>query len=347
MTPAVSVCIPVYGTEKSLPACLQSVAGQQGLDCGGRGAIPLEIIVVNDASPSSGGQASCAELVSRFQKTSPHPVRYLEHEENLGLVEARRTAVEAASGNYIFCLDSDDTLPAAAVATLHRAAVESNADIVHGKARVVVEREGCQLEGEALEKVVEKNRRKVELVFEGQLEGGAILQNTLVERGHSNFLWGKLIRRELYLEALSLIPSMYCTMAEDVVQYLLIAHGAGRYCGISDVIYNYTVNTGISSNTKITSLARWEQVCSTASVFTVLFACLEDLEPPFTAEQQAAIRRMCRFYVVNNLQQLHNSVDSALQQQAYAILCDYWGEGLVKRMEAVMAQEKDSPPFHS
>ena len=334
MSPAISVCIPVYGTESSLLNCLQSVAVQQGLESAG-----LEIIVVDDASPAScaecahQNQLTSAQIVSQFQQTSPWSVRHLQHEENLGLVEARRTAVEAATGDYIFCLDSDDTLPPTALATLYGRVVADSADIVQGAAQVVMAQEGCQLEGEALEKVLDANRRRVQNVFVGALEGGAILQNVLVEKGHNNFLWGKLIRRSLYLGALDQIPAMYCTMAEDLVQYLLIAHGASRYVGIPDVVYNYTVNTGISSNTKITTLERWEQVCSTASVFTVLFACLQDLTPPFTQEQLAAIRKLCRSYVANNLQQLNHSVVLELRPQAYDILCDYWGEGLVKRME--------------
>ena len=340
MSPAISVCIPVYGTESSLLNCLQSVASQQGLESAG-----LEIIVVDDASPASCAeyahqkQLASAQIVSQFQQTSPWPVRHLQHEENLGLVEARRTAVEAATGNFIFCLDSDDTLSPAALSTLYGYAVAEDADIVHGLAQVVLAQEGCELEGEALEKLLEANRRRVQKVFTGNLEGGAILQNVLVERQHNNFLWGKLIRRSLYLEALAHIPSVYCTMAEDLVQYLLIAHGARRYVGIPDVVYNYTVNTGISSNTKITTLERWEQVCSTASVFTVLFACLQDLTPPFTQEQLTAIRKLCRSYVANNLQQLNHVVVPELRAPAYRILCDYWGEGLVKHMEEALAQK--------
>ena len=339
MTPAISVCIPVYGTESSLLNCLQSVAVQQGLEAAG-----LEIIVVDDASPAScakhshKNQLTSAQIVSQFQQTSPWPVRHIQHTENLGLVEARRTAVEAATGNFIFCLDSDDTLPPAALSTLYSQAVTKDADIVHGSAQVVLAQEGCQLEGAALEKVLDANRRRVQNVFVGALEGGAILQNVLVEKGHNNFLWGKLIRRSLYLAALEQIPAMYCTMAEDLVQYLLIAHGACRYVGIPDVVYNYTVNTGISSHNSITTLERWEQVCSTASVFTVLFACLQDLTPPFTAEQLVAIRKLCRSYVANNLQQLNQAVVPELRPQAYQILCDYWGEGLVKRMEEAMQQ---------
>ena len=93
MSPAISVCISVYGLVGSLPACLHSVAFQQGLEAAG-----LEIIVVDDASPAScatksqENQLSSAQIVSQFQQTSPWPVLHIQHEENCGLVEARRTA---------------------------------------------------------------------------------------------------------------------------------------------------------------------------------------------------------------------------------------------------------------
>ena len=93
MPPTISVCIPVYATERSLLDCLHSVAFQQGLESAG-----LEIIMVDDASPafcatkSQENQLSSAQIVSQFQQTSPWPVLHIQHEENCGLVEARRTA---------------------------------------------------------------------------------------------------------------------------------------------------------------------------------------------------------------------------------------------------------------
>lgn len=338
MKPVISVCIPVYGTEENLLSCLQSVAGQQGFNSGG-----LEIIVVNDASPTHSGRdclASCSQIVSLFKNQCAWPVLYFQHEENLGLIEARRTAVEAASGDYIFCLDSDDNLPANALSALYSKAVEEDADIVQGQAQVILAKEGVELEEKVKKVLLEQVEKKVKNVFIGRLEGAQILQNYLVKGGHSSFLWGKLIRRQLYLRALELIPEIYCTMAEDLLQYILITHQAKSYCGIPAIVYNYAVNTGISSHTLITSLNRWEQVCSCASVFTVLFACLEELDPPFTAQQLDVIRHRCRFYVANNLHQLRNAVVPKLQDKAYQVLCDYWGEGLVKRMEEHLDKEK-------
>ena len=83
----------MYGTESSLPACLHSVAFQQGFESAG-----LEIIMVDDVSPAScatksqENQLSSVQIVSQFQQTSPWPVLHIQHEENCGLVEARRTA---------------------------------------------------------------------------------------------------------------------------------------------------------------------------------------------------------------------------------------------------------------
>ena len=83
----------MYGTESSLLDGLHSVAFQQGLESAG-----LEIIMVDDASPAScatksqENQLRSAQIVSQFQQTSPWPVLHIQHEENCGLVEARRTA---------------------------------------------------------------------------------------------------------------------------------------------------------------------------------------------------------------------------------------------------------------
>ena len=336
MSPAISVCIPVYATERSLPACLHSVAAQRGMEAAG-----LEIIVVDDASPAADPELSSpARIVAQFQQESPWPVVYLEHQENKGILEARRTAVQAATGEFIFCLDSDDTLPPAALATLYHHAMAEDADIVHGRAQVVVNREhGCILDSQREATLMEKVQCRARATYLGRLKDGEILQSVLVDKTQNTFLWGKLIRRELYLHALDSIPSVYCSMADDLLQYVLIAHHACSYFGIGEVVYNYTINTGISSHTKITSLERWGQVCSAASVFTVLFHCAKGIRTPFSSEQMSAIRDLCRFYLINNLQQLQFFVVPELYHEAYELLCEFWGAGFVHQAERFL-QEK-------
>ena len=314
-----SVCVPVYNAEKTLRSCLESVATQDFPD--------WELLVVNDGSTGTDADGSdCRKIVKDFRKAhklSKKKVIYLEHRSNLGLVEARRTLVEAARSEYIVCLDSDDSLLPGALKTLYGAALESDADIVQG---------GAEVPGS------DKLKIKCNNLFEGQLCGGDVFDGYLVKQNHNGFLWGKLIRRETYLNALSYIPFTRCVFAEDFLQYFFISYCAKKYVGIKTLVYRYNVDTGISSMKKITVLARWEQVCSTANVFSIIFSAIKEFpEGELPLEQMEALRLQSRSYLVNNLQQLKNAVDPSIQEPARQLLCDYWGTDFVEMMEKASA----------
>ena len=88
-----SIIIPVYNVEKYLRDCLDSVLGQSFAD--------WEAICVNDGS-SDGSSAileEYAEKDSRFKVIC---------RSNGGLSAARNTGMDAANGEYILFLDSDD-----------------------------------------------------------------------------------------------------------------------------------------------------------------------------------------------------------------------------------------------
>lgn len=89
----ISVIIPVYNTEKYLDACVESVAGQTYDN--------LEIILVDDGSADN-CPAMCDEWARRDSR-----IRVI-HKENGGQGEARNAGIEAARGEYIGFVDSDD-----------------------------------------------------------------------------------------------------------------------------------------------------------------------------------------------------------------------------------------------
>ncbi len=91
----ISVVIPVYNTEKYLPACLDSVLNQTHRD--------LEVICVNDGSPD-GSASILAEYAARDSR-----IRVLT-QENHGLTAAKAAGTAAASGEWIGFVDSDDTI---------------------------------------------------------------------------------------------------------------------------------------------------------------------------------------------------------------------------------------------
>ena len=113
--PLVSVVIPVYNAEKTLSSCLESVMNQTYAN--------LEIIVVNDGSTDNS-----RTIIEDYAIEDSRIVVF--EKENAGLVQARKSGIDIASGKYIQYLDSDDTLHEDAVSLLVDKAEKTQADIV-------------------------------------------------------------------------------------------------------------------------------------------------------------------------------------------------------------------------
>ena len=308
--PLISLCVPVYGTEGLVGRFFDSVLRQA--------EAPLfETIVVNDGSPGTKELERIIKVYAKRFKEQGLPFVFLEHGKNLGLVEARRTAVQAASGEYLVFADSDDELPPATLRVLYDAACTSGADIVHGSIAVF----GTENEPEAR---VTAFVQKAAHVYCGTLTGDAILRGFFIEHRYVDFLCGKLFATALVQKAYAAIPFTYCTMAEDVLTYFFIALYARAYFGIPDTVYNYRINTGVTSRRQITDLAGWEKVCSAASVFTIVLSYLDE-HPAIGSEIREAVKALGRSYRISNLKQLKACVVPSLQEEARAMLDEWWG----------------------
>lgn len=310
--PKVSICIPVKNTENLLGRCLDSVAEQ---DFDG-----LELVLINDNSTARDEKGrSCKRIVHSFKKKSKIPVVYIEHYAFVPLLETRRELVEHANGEYILMVDSDDFLSESAVKTLYDVALETGADITCGAERVYKLNEG---EPEITE-------RHYAFHKEGELFGCEILDSWIVNRESSAFLWAKLIKRELYLTAFNSIPYMDCSFSVDTPMYFFIAYYAKSYVGITDVVYYYLENEGITSNKKVTDLKSWRRVCTVSSIYTLLLTFEGDL----TEKEKEGLRGMSRNFMANAILRLRNLVVPELQEEARKMLCDFWGQGYVETAE--------------
>lgn len=89
----ISVIIPVYNAEKYLGKCLDSIVRQDYRE--------LEIIIVDDGS-TDGSFSICKEYAANDKRIR------LIHQENGGLVKARKSGITAATGDYIGFVDADD-----------------------------------------------------------------------------------------------------------------------------------------------------------------------------------------------------------------------------------------------
>jgi len=103
-SPAISVIIPIYNVEKYLPACIESILQQTFPD--------FELLLINDGSTDASA-AICNQYAQQDNRIS------VTHQKNAGVAAARQTGVKAATGQYIYFVDSDDTIPVDALRCLH------------------------------------------------------------------------------------------------------------------------------------------------------------------------------------------------------------------------------------
>ena len=91
--PLISVIVPVYNVEPYLDRCVQSIVDQTYTN--------LEIILVDDGSPDN-----CPAMCDAWAKKDSR-IRVI-HQKNMGGGAARNVALQAATGDYIAFVDSDD-----------------------------------------------------------------------------------------------------------------------------------------------------------------------------------------------------------------------------------------------
>lgn len=119
----VSVIIPVYNAAAFLSGCLENVCAQSLRD--------LEIICVNDGS-TDGSRQVLLDWQARDGR-----IRLID-QRNAGSGAARNAGLEAASGEFVTFLDSDDGYPESGVLELlYRSAVQNRVQIAGGSFRHV------------------------------------------------------------------------------------------------------------------------------------------------------------------------------------------------------------------
>src|SRR4029078_3489262 len=92
MMPLISVIIPVFNRPELLVKSLRSVASQTVRD--------LEILVVDDGST--------IDIRPSLSRLDDPRIRLLQHPARRGVSSARNTGMDAARGQYVAFLHSDD-----------------------------------------------------------------------------------------------------------------------------------------------------------------------------------------------------------------------------------------------
>ena len=89
----VSIIVPVYKVERYLPRCIESILGQTYTN--------FELILVDDGTPDKSG-IICDRYAEKDSRIK------VIHKENGGVSSARNAGIDAAQGEWITFIDSDD-----------------------------------------------------------------------------------------------------------------------------------------------------------------------------------------------------------------------------------------------
>lgn len=205
-SPGISIIIPAYNAQNTIEKAINSCLRQSFID--------FQLIVVND-----GSQDNTAQIVNQYAASDPRVELFSKQNEGVNI--ARKCGIELAKGNYVFFMDSDDSLPEGALESLMWAANQYQADIVAGD--IVIKK----LDGISVHRDYHSFGQGSGLDFLA-----FILENWL------NYLWGKLIKRELYLNnAISHKKELH--IGEDQIHLFQLCGYSKKVVCIPQVVYNY------------------------------------------------------------------------------------------------------------
>lgn len=119
MTPWITIIIPIYKVEKYIEKCLESIVTDN------KSFLPgVEVVAVDDGSPDGSGRIADSYA-------SEYPFIRVIHKCNGGVAAARNTGIDAAQGEWLYFMDSDDWMAQGALGKIQeQCRMHRDADIL-------------------------------------------------------------------------------------------------------------------------------------------------------------------------------------------------------------------------
>lgn len=216
-TTSISIVMPVYGVSAYVERCVRSVMNQTYPN--------IECIIIDDATPDDSIE-KCEHLLADYQG----PIRFsiLHHEKNRGLSAARNTGTKAATGDYVYYLDSDDELTTDCIEKLARPVLkDASIEMVMGSFVRRTEGTTAPLNLESGKKGKETELSSVE----------AVRDYWFSRKGINVYTWNKLIKRDFLNQ-----HQLYFKegiLYEDILWFFYAVKYLRHFYSIPDVTYIY------------------------------------------------------------------------------------------------------------
>lgn len=201
----ISIIIPVYNVEKYLSKCIESCLSQTYQN--------IEIIAVNDGSTDSSAK------ILEYYRNKDTRIKIIQ-KANEGVAKTRIVGINHSKGDFLYFLDSDDTIPSNSLKLLRDEIDKTNADIVIG------DYAECYENGEYKNFKFPYNENYIapenfiDLLLSDKIPGS---------------IWGKLYRKRLAFDA---IPTTY-KLGEDATLLIQFILKANKISYIEKSVYNY------------------------------------------------------------------------------------------------------------
>ncbi len=219
----VSIIIPVYGVEKYIKRCLESLINQTLKE--------IEIIIVNDGTKDN-SMKICREYQSLDSRIS------IYEKENEGLGLTRNYGLKYAVGEYVAFLDSDDFIDIDFYEKLYNDAKKNNSDVCFTNYKIK--------KSDGTEFVSKRSNIPFE---ENVLDSKTVLYNIMqipTKNQRRNFI-GMSVWRSVYRK--SLIDNnniLFCSerdfISEDIIFNIDFLSKASKVSFIKDTYYYYCEN---------------------------------------------------------------------------------------------------------
>ncbi len=206
-----SIIVPVYGVEKYIDKCLNSLVKQSLKE--------IEVIVVND-----GTKDNSQKIVDKYVKKYPDKIKsYIK--ENGGQGSARNYGLKKASGEYIGYVDSDDFVEKDMYKKLYNKAKENNYDIVVCGNYNVSE----DYQNKNIDAFINNYNTDLENIFFGKMA-----------------VWNKIYKRDILIK--NKLEFKEKVWYEDLAFTLKAIMNSNTFAFIDEPLYDYLIREGSTMN---------------------------------------------------------------------------------------------------
>ena len=225
----ISVIIPVYNRETLLRPCLESLEKQTFHD--------FELVFVDDCSSDK----SRLVLQDFLNKNKKIQGSIYSTPKNSGVSAARNVGIANSTGEYIYFIDSDDSLSENCLEKLYNLAYQKDLDIVIGENLII---------GDTTKYV--KSGINEEIVY-----GNSEILRLFTSGKWYNVVWNKLVKRAIVTENQLFFKEGY--IFEDELWTFSLATKVNSLGVIHDATYFYKIGH-VSIMTSNQKIKRWSRL---------------------------------------------------------------------------------------